>query len=42
MGMYTGSGHPVITGAQEMMTVEELELHFVEDSPGGIYIVEEL
>ena len=29
------------TGAQEVMTVDELQLYFVEESPGGIKIVEE-
>ena len=35
-GSYTARRYPMTNGAQEVMTVDELQLHFVEDSPGGI------
>ena len=31
---YTVRGCPITTGAQEVTTVNELQLCFVEDSPG--------
>ena len=35
-GSYSARGHPMTTGALEVMTIDELQFHFGKDSPGGI------